>query len=72
MSDDLLNLENQDTRIGYVQSANQALDNLRSSYELLEYEDKKYIKFSHLKNVYSEITKELFVDYVNKAIEFDE
>lgn len=70
MSDDLLNLENQDTRIGYVQSANQALDNLRSSYELLEYEDKKYIKFSHLKNVYSEITKELFVDYVNKAIEF--
>lgn len=69
MKNDLLDLNQQDSRIVYVQSANQALDNLRSSYELLEYEDKKYIKYSHLISVAQDMTKDKILRYVDDAID---
>ena len=70
MKNDLLDLNQQDTRIIYVQSANQALDGLRSSYQLLEYEDKKYIKFSHLNSVFKNISKAKMLQYVDDAIAY--
>lgn len=72
MKDDLIDLSQQDSRIGYVQSANQALDNLRSAYELLEYEDRKYIKYSRLISVVTDMNKEKIKQYVDSAIAFAE
>ena len=70
MENDLLDLTQQDSRMIYVQSANQALDKLRLSYELLEYEDKKYIKFTHLISVAQNMTKDDIYKYVDAAISY--
>ena len=66
---DVLDLNTWDSRIIYVQTANQALTNLRTNYELIEYEDKKYIRFEHFKNVAGDIDKDDFRRYVDEAVE---
>lgn len=68
----ILDLTVQDSRMVYVQSANQALDRLRSDFELLEYEDKKYICFDHFSKVAGNITKNDLLQYVETAIDFSE
>ena len=57
---DTIDLKNQDKRLTYIQILNSVVEDLRTSYELLEYEDMKFIKFSRLQMVYSDISKEMF------------
>ena len=61
-----------DPRLGYIQQANQSLDSLRSSYELIEYEDKKYIRYDHFVGVAKHLDKVAFKRYVDDAIQFSE
>lgn len=66
--DTLLDMNKFDSRLIYVQSANQALDTLRANYDMLEYEDKKYISYEHFANVAEGVTKENLLDYVDEAV----
>ena len=66
--DDVLDMEKFDSRLIYVQSANQALDTLRSHYDILEYEDKKYISFNRFQSVVNGISKDVLKQYVEDAI----
>ena len=56
-----------DKRFIYVQTANQAIEDLRSSYDILEYEDMKFITFNRLNSIHKEITKDTFRRYVSKV-----
>lgn len=69
LKDYLLDLSTWDTRIIYIQQATQSLDVLRSNYEILEYEDKKYIRYDHFAGV-ANMSKEDLLDYVDQAISF--
>ncbi len=68
--DDMIDLKNQDKRFSYVQIQNAVLDELRTSYELIEYEDMKFISYSRFQNVYPDITKDTIKQYVETAIDF--
>lgn len=68
--EEVLDMDKFDSRLIYIQAFNQALDTLRCKYELIEYEDKKYIRFDHFSNVINEISKEDLMEYVDDAIDF--
>lgn len=68
--EDVINLQNQDKRLTYIQIENAVLEELRSSYDLLEYEDMKFIKFSRLKSVYPDISKSDIDSYVDEVLRF--
>ncbi|WP_022769084.1 DNA-directed RNA polymerase subunit alpha C-terminal domain-containing protein [Butyrivibrio sp. NC2007] len=63
-----IDLRNQDRRLSYVQVLSAVLEDLRSSYELLEYEDMKFIKLDHVHSVYPHINKEYINEYVSKVL----
>lgn len=66
--DTMLDLTKYDARLIYVQSAYQVLERLRSNYDLIEYEDKKYISYEHFSNVAEDINKDTLMLYVDEAI----
>ena len=69
--EDILDFKNDvNKRLSYIQMVSSVLDELRSSYELLEFEDMKFIKFSRVKSVYPDFSEELIKDFVDKAIEY--
>lgn len=65
-----IDLRNQDRRLSYVQVLSAVLEDLRSSYELLEYEDMKFVKLNHVHSVYPHINKEYINEYVSKVLEY--
>ncbi|WP_029066898.1 DNA-directed RNA polymerase subunit alpha C-terminal domain-containing protein [Lachnobacterium bovis] len=67
---DTINLREQDNRLTCIHIENSTLEELRSSYELLEYEDMKFLKLSRLQSVYPDITKDTIYQYVNQALSF--
>ena len=64
----LLDLNNYDNRLSYVASSIQTIGNLRANYELIEYDEKKYISYNHFTKVAKDVTKDTFREYVEKAI----
>lgn len=65
---DIVDLGEFDSRLIYVQSANQALDNLKANYDILETEHKKYISYSYLLRITDDVTKETLKDFVASAL----
>ena len=68
--EDLIDFRTLDKRLTYLNFAKSTLDDLRESYELLEYEDLKFIKLSRIQKVYPEVTIEMIEGYVDAAIGF--
>lgn len=67
--DMLLDVSKFDPRMGYVQQFNQTLDTLRSEYRLIEYRNKKYVRYDYFLNAFSYLSKEDLERYVDEAIE---
>lgn len=68
MREDIINFREQDKRLSYIHIENRTLEELRSSYELLEYENMKFLKLSRLQAVYPDITKDVIFQFVNEAL----
>ena len=66
-SKDVFTIEQYDKRLSCVQTANQAIEDLRSSYDILEYEDMKFISYKRLNSVHNDITKVTLNEYVSKV-----
>ncbi len=68
--DDFFDFRTLDKRMIYLNFVNSTLDDLRSSYELLEYEDMKFIKLSRIQRVYPNVNKKMINEYVDLAIKY--
>lgn len=66
---DMLDLTNYDARLIYIQISNTVLERLRSNYDLIEYEDKKYISYERFSSVADSITKDTLKAYVEQVLE---
>lgn len=72
LKDDTIDLKKQDRRLAYIQIVNSTLEELRSSYQLLEYGDMQFIKLSRLQSVYPDISVEMIEEYVDAIIRYSE
>ncbi len=66
---DNIDLKKLDKRLVYIQIFNNTVDILRSQYQLIEYEDMKFIRLDRLQSVYSFVTLDFIEKYVDDAIE---
>ena len=66
----MLDLKELDARMTYVQAFTGTLEELRSKYILIEYEDLKFINYDRLVAVYPNINKEIITEYVEEAINY--
>ena len=67
-SRDLIDLDAMDSRLYYVQMFNTTLNMLRQSLDLIEYEDRQFIKFTRIQKIYPDITKERLHRYADELI----
>ena len=72
LKEDTIDMKKQDRRLTYIQIVNSTLEELRSSYQLLEYGDMQFIKLSRLQSVYPDISIEMINSYVDSAIKYSE
>lgn len=70
MKNPVVDLNQWDARISYIQQAWVALDTLRYQYDVLEFEDKKYIRYDHFSNMVNYLSKKDLLSYVDDAIRF--
>jgi len=53
----------------YIQAFSQVIDELRSKFKILEYEDKKYIRYDRFKKVMPNSNIQDFLTFADRAIE---
>ena len=61
-----------DRRIIYIQQFNASLESLRNNFDIIEYEDGKYITFSHFSSVLPEYDKTTLLSYVTETLKYAE
>lgn len=64
----VLDLSNLDPRLIQSLSFNKVLDTLRANYDILEFEEGRYITFDHLRNTEPRITKDTLISFSSEAI----
>jgi|GEM_PF-1070262 len=64
----VLDLSNLDPRLIQSLSFNKVLDTLRANYDVLEFEEGRYITFDHLKSSEPEITKDTLIRFTSEAM----
>ena len=67
--DELTDLNKLDSRFTYISSFNQALYAIRENYDILEYEERKYISYEHFSSVANGISKVDFEHYLDSISE---
>lgn len=65
---DIIDLDAMDSRLYYVQMFNTTLNMLRQSFDLIEYEERQFIKFTRIQKIYPDITKERLGRYADELI----
>jgi hypothetical protein len=65
---DTIDVGAMDSRLGYVQMFITTLNLLRQSFDLIEYEDRQFIKYSRIQKIYPDITKERLDRYADELI----
>ena len=68
LENDLFDLSEFDSRMIYVRTFSKVLNELRSSFKILEYADKKYIRFDRFNKILNNETSQTLLNYVDKAI----
>lgn len=66
-SKDLFSYSDIDRRFSYVQALNQVINEMREKFDILEYEDMKFISFNRIKVVRDDISKNDFTNYILKV-----
>ncbi len=61
-----------DRRIIYVQQFNMVLDSLRNSLEMIEYDEGKYLRYTHFLEALPEYDKQALTDYITETLEYAE
>lgn len=61
-----------DRRLIYVQQFNVSFESLRNNLDMIEYEDGKYLRYSHFINVLPEYDKQTLTDYIAETLEYAE
>ena len=69
LKDEIIDLNKFDSRIMYIQAFSQVIDELRSKFKILEYEDKKYIRYDRFKKVMPNSNIQDFLTFADRAIE---
>lgn len=70
LKNDNIDLGSIDRRFLYVPAFNSVLRSLRSDYELIEYEPRKFIKMSRIQSVYPDFSKKSIDEYVELAVSY--
>lgn len=68
----MFDLSEWDSRMIQATAAVKVLDALKRNFDILEYEDGRYVTYSHIHEVSPDITKKVLRDFVNSAIEYVE
>ena len=66
----ILDFSKLDPRLIQSISFNKVLDTMRSNYDLLEFEEGKYLTYEHLKSTVPDISKSKITDFASEAIDF--
>lgn len=61
--------EDYDSRLGYIQSSSKVLSELKSRYEILEYERGEFVTMNRLNEFHPSVTKQVLSEYASKTIE---
>ncbi len=69
LKNEIIDLTKLDSRIMYIQAFFQVIDDLRSKFKILEYEDKKYIRYDRFKKVMPDSSIQDFLMFADRAIE---
>ena len=70
LRDTRLDLSVLDRRLIYVQQFNVALETLRSQLDVIEYDDGKYLTYSHFVSVLPEFDKDRLTEYIDETISY--
>lgn len=70
LENDLFDLSELDSRMIYVRTFSKVLNELRSSFKILEYADKKYIRFDRFNKILDNETPQTLLNYIDKAIRY--
>ena len=66
----VFDLADWDIRMLQGTAAAKVLELFKSKYEIIEYEEGKFISFSHIRNVVDGMSKEMLFDFTDEALVF--
>ena len=70
LAKDIVDINTFDSRYGYIQLFNMTLNSLRQSFELIEFDEKIFIKYERINRIYPDITKESLQRYADSIIDY--
>lgn len=72
LENESFDLSTLDSRIIYIRIFDKVLNELRCSFKILEYADKKYVRFDRFNKIVDSETPQTLLNYVDKAIHYSD